>query len=152
MGDIKRIMVVSRMSEDSRAAIHSGVELARKVGAELYVLHTIHNPFSVAGWNLPIPSLEEDYNRILKKTKEELDAIIRVETKKGMDVKELIRNGEPNKQIFKAVQEEKIDLLIMTAHEEGHLEHFLFGRSNEGIIRRMPCSVMMVKMEPGPAA
>lgn len=152
MGDIKRIMVVSRMSEDSRAAIHSGVGLARKMGAELYVIHTVHNPFSVAGWNLPIPSLEEDYNRILRKTKEELDAIIRVETRKGMNVRELIRSGEPTKQILAAVQEEQIDLLVMTAHEEGHLEHFLFGRSNEAIIRRMPCSVMMVKMEPGPAA
>ena len=152
MGDIKRIMVVSRMSEDSRTAIHSGVELARRMGAELYVIHTVHNPFSVAGWNLPIPSLEEDYNRILRKTKEELDSIIRVETRKGMNVRELIRSGEPTKQILAAVQEEQIDLLVMTAHEEGHLEHFLFGRSNEAIIRRMPCSVMMVKMEPGPAA
>jgi len=118
----------------------------------LYVIHTIHNPFSVAGWNLPIPSLEEDYSKILMKTKEELDAIIRVETKKGMQVKEIIRNGEPNKEIFRAVRDEKIDLLIMTAHEEGYLEHFLFGKSTEEIIRKMPCSVMMVKMEPGPTA
>jgi len=31
------------------------------------------------------------------------------------------------------------------------LEHFLFGRSNEELIRRMPCSLLLVKKEPGPA-
>ena len=39
----------------------------------------------------------------------------------------------------------------MLAHEEGHLEHFLFGRSNEEVIRKMPCSVLLVEKEPGPA-
>ena len=43
------------------------------------------------------------------------------------------------------VKQHKIDLLIMLAHEEGHLEHFLFGRSNEELIRRMPCSIMLIK-------
>jgi nucleotide-binding universal stress UspA family protein len=46
------------------------------------------------------------------------------------------------------VEEENIDLLIMSAHEEGHMEHFLFGGSNEELIRKMPCSIMLVKKEP----
>jgi universal stress protein A len=45
------------------------------------------------------------------------------------DVKRIL----PEKEIFKAVRDEKIDLIIMLAHEEGHLEHFLFGRSNEDL-------------------
>ncbi len=151
MEDIRKIMVVSRMSEDSHRAIHYGVSLARKLGAELMVIHTIHNPFSVEGWNLPIPSLVEEYEKILKKTKDELDSIIRVETKKGMQVKEIIRKGDPTKEVLKAIKEENIDLLVMSAHEEGHLEHFLFGRSNEEITRKMPCSIMLVRMQPGPA-
>ncbi len=28
------------------------------------------------------------------------------------------------------------------------MEHFLFGRSNEEIVRRMPCSILLVKKEP----
>ena len=53
-----------------------------------------------------------------------------------------------NKEVFRVVQEKKIDLLIMRAHMEWRLEHFLFGRSNEEIIRKMPCSIMLVKDEP----
>jgi nucleotide-binding universal stress UspA family protein len=64
----------------------------------------------------------------------------------------MIKEGEPTKEILKVVEEEKIDLTIMLAHEEGRLEDFLFGRSNEDIIRKMPCSVLLAKKEPGPVA
>ena len=150
MEDIKRILVVSRMTKYCRKAVHYGVSLARKCGAELYVIHVIHNPFGYEGWNLPIYSLKEDYKRIQQTAKEDLHRLIDSEKANGMAVKELIKEGEPTKEILKVVKEENIDLLIMLAHEEGRLEHFLFGRSNEELIRRMPCSILMVKKEPEP--
>jgi hypothetical protein len=33
----------------------------------------------------------------------------------------------------------------MLAHEEGHLEQILFDRSNDELIRQMPCSILLVK-------
>jgi universal stress protein A len=132
MEDIKRILVVSRMTKYCQKAVHYGVSFARKYGAELYVIHVIHNPFGYEGWNLPIYSLKEDYKRIQQEAKED------------------IREGEPTKEVLKVVKEENIDLIVMLAHEEGRLEHFLFGRSNEALIRRMPCSILMVKKEPEP--
>jgi universal stress protein A len=154
MHDIKRILVVSRMTKYCRRAIHYGISLSEKFEAELYVIHVIHHPFGfdATGWNLPIPSLEEEYKRILQDAKKELHAMIASEKKKGLSVTELIKEGEPTKEILKVVKEENIDLIIMLAHEEGHLEHFIFGRSNEEIIRKMPCSVLLVKKEPEPVA
>ncbi len=151
MEDIKRILVVSRMTRYCRKAVHYGISLSQKYRAELYVVHVVHDPFFYGGWNLPIPSLEEEYKRTLKETKNELDAIIDMEKKKGVPIKVLIKEGNPTEEILKAVKEENINLIIMLAHEEGHLEHFLFGRSNEEIIRKMPCSILMVKKEPEPA-
>lgn len=145
MKDVKRILVVSRMTENCRKAVQYSISMSQKNRAELYVVHVIHNPFGYEGWNLPIMSLEEDYKKIQRKVKKELDAIINSEKTEGMIVKELVREGEPTKEILKMVQEKNIDLLIMLAHEEGRLEHFLFGRSNEELIRRMPCSIFMVK-------
>ena len=150
MEDIKRILVVSRMTQYCRKAVHYGVSLARKFGADLYVIHVVQDPFGYEGWNLPVFSLEEEYQKIQRKTKAELDAIINSEIKGGMAVKELIKGGEPTEEILKVVEKENIDLIIMLAHEEGRLEHFLFGRSNEALIRKMPCSILMVKKEPGP--
>ena len=59
-----------------------------------------------------------------------------------------MKEGDPFDEIIKVVKEENIDLLIMLAHEEGHIEHFLFGRDNEDLIRKMPCSIILVKKEP----
>jgi universal stress protein A len=148
MKDIKRILVVSRMTNYCREAVRYGVSMAKKYGAELYVIHVIHNPFGYEGWNLPMVSLKEEFKRIQEKAKAELDAIIASEKTGDLIVKELVKPGEPTKEILKVVQEENIDLLIMLAHEEGHLEHFLFGGSNEALVRKMPCSIFLVKKEP----
>jgi nucleotide-binding universal stress UspA family protein len=151
MEDVKRILVVSRDTQYDRKAVKYGFSLARQYGAKLYVMHTIHNPFSLQGWNLPIPSLVKEYKKLLGETRKELAAMINSERKKGIKVKQWVKEGDPEKEIFKTVKTENIDLIIMLAHEEGHLEHFLFGRSNEEIIRKMPCSVLLVKKEPEPA-
>jgi len=150
MEDVKRIMVVSRDTKYCRKAVQYGVSLSRTYGAELYVIHVVHDPLIFGGWNLPMPSLEEEYQKVLNQARKELHSVIDSEKKKGMTIKELIKEGDPTEVLLKAVKEEDIDLLIMLAHEEGHLEHFLFGRSNEDIVRKMPCSVLLVKKEPEP--
>ena len=45
MKGIKRILVVSRMTQLCQEAVHQGISLARKYGAELFVIHVVHNPF-----------------------------------------------------------------------------------------------------------
>lgn len=152
MNCIKRILVVSRMTKNCRKAVHYGVSLAHKYGAELVVIHVVYDPFTFGDWNLPIPSVEEAYKKTLDDSKGELDRIIGAERKKGIQIKEMVKSGEPAKEILKTVKEEKIDLLIMLAHEEGRLEHFLFGRTNEEIFRKMPCTLLMVKKEPEPVS
>jgi universal stress protein A len=149
MEDIKRILVVSRSTKDCVKAVHYGASLSQKFGAGLYIIHVIHDPLIFGGWNLPIPSLEEEYRKMLKESKAELDAIIKKEKNKGVTIKELIKEGKPVEVVLNVVKEENIDLIVMSAHEEGRLEHFLFGRSNEEIVRAMPCSVLLVKNEPG---
>jgi len=144
----KRILVVSRMTTYCREAVHAGVSLARTYGAELFVVHVIHNPFGLEGWNLPTVSLEKEYERLIQRAKKELARIIENERSEGLVVTEMIREGEPTKEILNAVKELNIDLLIMLAHKEWRLEHFLFGRSNEEIVRKMPCTVLLVKKEP----
>ena len=151
MEEFKKILVVSTMTKYCEKAVHCGVSLSQKYGAELTVLHIVHDPFIFWGWNLPIPSIEAEFKKTMEEAKKELDAVIRAEKKKGVAIKELIREGKPADEILRAAKEEKTDLIILLAHEEGHLEHFLFGRSNEDIVRRMPCSVLLVKKEPEPA-
>jgi nucleotide-binding universal stress UspA family protein len=148
MEEIKRILVISRMTKYCQEAVRQGVSLARKYDGELFLLHVVHNPFGIEGWNLPLPSLEKDYQKLLDEAKADLDKMVAVEMAKGLKVTELVREGDPTKEVLNAVKEFNIDLMILLSHQEGRLEHFLFGRSNEDLIRRMPCSILLVKKEP----
>lgn len=149
MNDIKRIMVVATDIKHSRETVRYGVSLAKKYGAELVVLHVEHDPFGEDGWNLPFLSVEEEYKALLKEAKKNLTNVVLAESTGGLPVKELIREGEPIGVIRKVVDEEKIDLLLMPAHDESRLEHFLFGRINDVVIRSLPCSILLVKQEAG---
>jgi universal stress protein A len=146
MENINRILVVSRLTAHCKIAVHYGVSLAKKYGASLYIIHVVHNPFGLEGWNLP--PFERDYGILLQKSRKDIDDAINSERTKGMAIKEIIKEGEPTSDILETIKEEKIDLLIMLAHEEGRFEHFLFGRSNEELVRKMPCSIFLVKKEP----
>jgi len=151
MEDIKRILVVSRSTKHCHKAVHFGIALAKTYGADLYVVHIFHDPFSLEGWNLSIPlgTLQGEYKKMQANARSALDKIIRSEQRQGIPLKveEIISEGKPAQEILNFVKKEKIDLVIMLAHEEGHLERFLYGHDNEKIIRKMPCSVLLVKKE-----
>jgi len=47
------------------------------------------------------------------------------------------------------VEENRIDLLVMPAHEEYRLEHYLTGKVMDKLVRKMPCSILLVRQEEG---
>lgn len=151
MHNVKRILVACKMPEYCREAIHEGISLSQQYGAELFIINVTYDPFIRGDWNLPVQLgvIEDEYKKAIVDSKKTLDAIIREEKKKGAAVKEFFKEGKPAEEILKVVKDEKIDLLIMVGHEETKLEHFLFGRINAQIFRKMPCSILMVKKEPG---
>ncbi len=149
MDEFKNILVVSRMVKYDTLAIRAGVSLARKHQTKITVLHVIHDPFGIEGWNLPMPNLAKDYQNLMASTRKELDRLVEHERKGGLDIDVMLKEGEPTKEILNTVKEKQIDLVVLLAHEEGHLEHFLFGRSNHELILKMPCSILFIKKEPG---
>lgn len=156
MREIKRILAMCGVTTCCQEIVDYGISLARNCNAELFFIHIVHNPFGLEGWNLPMFSLEDDYYKLLKDTKEDLDRIVAREQRNGLSIRGLVREGPPTEELVKVIEEEKIDILIMHSQEETRLErletrleNFLFGSSREEIIRRMPCSVLLVKKEPG---
>jgi nucleotide-binding universal stress UspA family protein len=156
MGEIKRILAMCGVATCCQEIIDCGISLAHKYKAELYFIHIIYNPFGLQGWNLPMFSMEEEYYKLLEETKRDLDEIIAEEQKNGLLIRGVVREGPPTDEILKVIKEENIDLLIMHAHEETRmerlelrLENFLFGASKQELILKMPCSILLLKQEPG---
>jgi len=151
MKDVNRILVVSWVTQYCQTSIHYGVSLAEKYGAELSVIHIVDTLW-LRGWSLPMISLIEERKRDLEREKEALNRCINSEKKPGMAIREFIKEGDSVEEILKTIEEEKIDLVILRAQEEGHIERFLVGGSNDAIIRKMPCSIFLVKAELAPEA
>jgi nucleotide-binding universal stress UspA family protein len=153
MEKIKHILVVSRMSQYCLEAVSIGISLARKYESRISVLHLVSNPVSMEALNAPLPypdGRHKSYASIQEEAKEELDRILKKEIGAGLPIKILIKEGRPIDEIMQTVKDEGVDLIVLLAHEEGRLEHLLFGRDNDAILRRMPCSILLVKKEPEP--
>ncbi|TGU72511.1 universal stress protein [Geomonas terrae] len=155
MENFKRVLVVNRMSEYCRDAVQAGISIARKYGSELMVLHIATNPegtMSMAGGALNAPSAIPDevknYASIQERAKDELEQMIGQEIRAGLPIKVIIKEGKPVDEIVQTVKDERIDLMVLLSHEEGRLEHMLFGRDNDAVLRRMPCSILLIKREP----
>jgi universal stress protein A len=145
MEAFNNILVVSRSTQHCIKVLRKGISLARRYDAKLHILHIIHDPFNLEGWNLPTPAFDDEYKKMAERARKELDRMVRAEKAEGMAIDEWIKNGNPADEIKNVVESQNIDLILRLAHQEGRLEHFLFGRTNDAIIRSLPATLMLVK-------
>lgn len=145
MKEIKNILVISHSSKDCPKVLETGIKLTRLFDGHLFLMHVIHDPFNTEGWNLPFPYLEQEYQKLVEKVRKELTKRVKAEKERGMNITELIKEGEPDQVIIDFVNQEHIDLIIMQANEEGRIEHFLFGKTNDRLIRKLPTSILLCK-------
>ncbi|WP_319573790.1 universal stress protein [uncultured Desulfobacter sp.] len=150
MKNPERILVVSMGTKQALKAVQWGISLARNYGAELFITHIVHNPFGLKGWSLPISSakiIEDEFTKILEDAHKDLQDYIKTEDSEGLTIQESVIQGNPVKEITKLISEKNIDLMVMTAHEQGYIEHLMMGNDIRELIQKMPCSLFLVKRE-----
>lgn len=152
MEKIERILVVNRTRQYCREEVRVGLSVARKYGARLQVLHLISNPVDMEALNapLPYPGEHKTHASIQDEAREELNKILRPELSSDFPIDIIISDGDPVDEVNRVVKNEQIDLIVLLAQEQGRLEHMLFGRDNDELIRSLPCSILLVKKEPEP--
>jgi nucleotide-binding universal stress UspA family protein len=143
--DWKRICCPIDFSDASRAAMEVASDLARRMGAELWLLHA----YPVPGYTFPdgsvvaspkmLQDLADGAQRHLdewRRSAEEL-GVPRVETAKEA--------GEPAAEIVAFARERGVDLLVLGTHGRTGLEHALMGSIAERVVRKAHCPVLTVR-------
>ncbi len=140
-----KILVPVSFSPRSKRALEVGGSLAEHYGADLMVIHVIHDPFGTEGLHMAYVYVkEEEWQAHRKKVKEELHALIQEKIKAGVTVKEDILEGDPTRKILEIIKSEKVDLLVLHHHPGGWLDRFLTGHDTNRLAQDAPCNVFMV--------
>jgi nucleotide-binding universal stress UspA family protein len=139
---VKRILSPTDLSEPSKRALELAVSVAEQFGAEIYILNVVPviphvTPSPTARFDVP------EYERLLHADAEkQLAALAKTVTK--VKVHPILSQGDAADGILRAVDENKIDLIVIATAGHTGWER-VFGSVAEKVVRRAKCPVLTVR-------
>lgn len=144
--EIKKILFAADFSEGSSNSLPYAVDLAKRYGAKLYLVHVIYDIAKTSGSYVPHVSLDELYKEMETNAKAELEKVYIEEMKACKDVEHVVLKGTPYEEISRFAEENKIDLIVIGTHGRKGLDRMLFGSTAEQVVRHAPCPVLTVRL------
>ncbi len=146
--NVQRILLPTDFSERSKAAEQSACDLADQFGAELHVLHVLHDPLltmpmTAAALLVPPKSLDHE----ITFAEEEIQKIPPPRWAAGKKVVRVVRIGATYDTIVQYAKNIAIDLIVIGTHGRTGLSHLLLGSVAERVVQLAPCSVLTVRPE-----
>lgn len=153
MVDYKNILFCTDFSEDANIAFLHALNLAKRYGAKLHVIHVPHSPFTYArnivDEHLPEGKakdgqafFDEDIARQAEKALREA-----YEERLGgfTDVTFIIRCGAPDVEIVRYAKHNAIDLIVMGALGKSEFDRLVHGSTVENVSKYAHCHVLAVR-------
>lgn len=143
---VKRILFPTDFSEHSQAAEKSACDLADQFGAELHVLHVLHDLFltmpQTAAALLISPKALDD---VINYAEAEIQKVPPSTWATGKEVVRVVRIGTTHDVIVQYAKEAAVDLIVIGTHGHTGLRHVLLGSVAERVVQHAPCSVLTVR-------
>jgi nucleotide-binding universal stress UspA family protein len=144
--EIKKILCATDFSEGSLHSLPYAVDLAKRYGAKLYLIHVIYDVTKTSGWYVPHASLDQMYQDMTKDAKAQLEKSFVDEMRGFKDIEHVVLTGVPYQEISRFSEENKIDLIVIGTHGRTGLDRMLFGSTAEQVVRHAPCPVITVRL------
>lgn len=148
----KRILVAIDFSQHSEAALRQAVWLARTVGAQITLAHTlpdlrraVHSVSHQANLDLLYSEGSVFQREVRRDSDSKMQRIIIDLHAADLDVKVETLLGAPYAEITHAVQQEGYDLVLAGTRGLAAWEQFFVGSTAQRLIRKCPSSVWIVK-------
>jgi nucleotide-binding universal stress UspA family protein len=151
MEAVKTILAAIDLSEYSPQVLRFASGLARDLRCELVVVNVINqrdvDAVEKVEREVPSLSVEKYIQTIFSERLNLIDKMLAQETADStLTRKRLVKVGIPFREILKAIEEEKADILVMGTRGRGHIAGVLFGSTAEKLFRR--CAVPLVSVRP----
>jgi len=137
----RKILVPVDFSPHSDKAVELAVDVARKFGARLDLLHAYHLPIGVEyDYSLPPELLPAVREAAIRK----LDEAVAKLSGEGLEVGGEVTEGHPSEVILEAARRLEADLIVMGTHGRTGLQHVVLGSVAERTLQHARCSVLTV--------
>jgi universal stress protein A len=144
----KNIVFCTDFSTGAKAALPYALDLTKKYGATLHLLHVYQEPEAIAEFEIS-SNIKMDWIRIAHLMGTEMEKKLQIlcaEISKEVGTcKAKMMRGKPHTEIVRYAKEMKADLIVLASHGLSGLEQALFGSTAERIIRESPCHVLLIK-------
>ncbi len=144
--DIKKILFPTDFLEGSSDALPYAIDLAKRYGAKLYIVHVIQDVTQATGWYVPHVSVDELYKDMEESARKELDRIFAEELRGFKDYENLIIRGTPAHEILDFCEKNDINLIVMGTHGRKGLDRLIFGSTAEKVVKNARCPVLTVRV------
>ena len=140
----KKILCPVDFSQFTQDVIDCALDLAKKYGAELHVMHVVPNMTYFTPYEsfLTPENLVVIEKNIQDEVERKFTKLLKNDT---VPTKRVIRTGVPFVEIIDYARGESIDLIVMGTHGHSTIEHILIGNVAEKVVRKSPCPVMTVR-------
>ena len=144
--EIKSILFPTDFSEGSSQALQYAVDMSKRYGAKLYLVHIIYDVVKATGWYVPHISTDQMYKVIEEGAKKELERFGIEELREVKDLERSVRLGVPHEEIINFAKKNRIDIIIMGTHGRKGIDRMLFGSTAAQVVRYAPCPVLTVRL------
>ncbi len=143
-----KILLATDGSKFSNKAADYGLDMAKKLGAEvlaLYVINMKHFELYALEHHDDITGYEDENLRMRKEGEDALGYVVSGARKRGVSLNTRIVRGYPADEIIKAAKDEGADLIVVGNLGRTGIERMLLGSVSEAVVRHAPCPVLVVR-------
>lgn len=145
--NIKKILIAVEESVYSEIAIDYGLALARRLGAEVALVHV--NEIPAATPYIADPLLNETSfmmpEMITLQEEASKKLFDRIQQQAGdLVLQTFTRIGSPKTEILATADECQADLIILGTHGRTGFDHFISGSVAESVVRKSKCPVLII--------
>ena len=141
------ILVPIDFEQTSEHALAYGRDLARKLGADLHVLHVVNDVFALgAGTEGTLTEMPQLQKRIEENARERIAHLVTDEDRKAGVKVVIVTSSMPAHAIETYARDNRIDLIVMGTHGRGGaMPASMIGSVADRVVRTATCPVLTVR-------
>ena len=146
MSGYETILVATDFSPHSEQALETAIDLARRLGAGIRLIHVFDLPLPlVSPYEVAVPDAYLEETRSVAAGR--LEAAAARVRDEGIEVESQLGEVPAARSISEAAREAGADLIVMGTRGNSGLKHLVLGSVAEHTLRLAHCPVMTVKAE-----